>query len=192
LKGKESHPIRNGIIATVIGGALLSFWKPFKDLIVSLFRWLWGVLESIWVWLTSSHEVNGWLLIVLIVLAITTCVQLLILLYKKGQDEYLKNYKSDNLFGAKWHWNYSGKDITNLWCLCPSCNGELVYSEFTPNRYDYTHDGLEAKTEFICDNCGSTKCTLKGDKYYALASVEREIRRKIRNNEWDNKKSANK
>ncbi|PHS26534.1 MAG: hypothetical protein COA83_02325 [Methylophaga sp.] len=190
MKSKESHPIRNGIIATLVGGILLSFWKPFKDFMISLLSWFLSILESIWIWLTSSHEINGWLLITLIAISITACVQLIILLFKKEQDEYLTQYKSDNLFGAKWHWHYSGKDITNLWCLCPSCNGELVYSEFTPNRYDYTQDNLEAKTEFICENCGSTKCTLKGDKYYAVSSVEREIRRKIRNDEWGNKQNS--
>ncbi|MCK4841526.1 MAG: hypothetical protein KAT04_06545 [Methylococcales bacterium] len=186
MKDKESHSIRNGIIATVVGGILLSFWKPFKDIIVSVFSWSWGVIESIWLWLSSSHEIYGWLLLVLALMSIATCVQLLSLMFKKDQEGHLTLYKSDNLFGAKWHWQYNAGDISNLWCLCPSCNGELVYSDFIPNRYDYTHDNLEAKTDFICENCGATKCTLKGDKDYALSSVKREIRRKIRNNEWSN------
>lgn len=186
MKEKESHPIRNGIIATVVGGILLSFWQPFEDLISSVFLWFWGVFEFIWLWLSSSHEICGWLLLVLVVLSIATCIQLLIAVFSKDQEIHIKQYTSDNLFGAKWHWQYHSGEISNLWCLCPSCNGELVYSEFTPNRYDYTHDGLEAKTDFICENCGATKCTLKGDKDYALSSVKREIRRKIRNSEWGN------
>jgi len=65
-----------------------------------------------------------------------------------------------------------------------------VYSEFKPNPYDYTHDGLEAKTDFSCERCNIIKCSLKGVKNYALGIIEREIRRKIRNNEWQHQENS--
>ncbi len=185
MSNKESHPIRNGAIASVIGGIILSFWAPFREFLVTAASWVWALLISLWEWLSSSHEVYGWVIILLIVLAIPAFVELVSLVFKQKEPGVEDLYKSDHLFGANWQWYYVNGSITNLWCLCPSCKSELVYSEFTPNRYDYTHDGLEPKTDFICERCNTSKCTLKGDKRYALGTVEREIRRKIRSNEWE-------
>ena len=185
MSNKESHPIRNGAIASVIGGIILSFWTPFREFLVKAASWVWALLISLSEWLSSSHEVYGWVLILLVLLAIPALVGLASLISKKKRPGVDDLYKSDSLFGADWQWHYVNGSIANLWCLCPSCKSELVYSEFTPNRYDYTHDNLDPKTDFICERCNTNKCTLKGDKTYALGTVEREIRRKIRSNEWE-------
>jgi len=39
-KEKEAHPIRNGIIATVVGSALLSLWPAFRTAIAKFLFWL--------------------------------------------------------------------------------------------------------------------------------------------------------
>ena len=185
MSNKESYPIRNGAIASVIGGIILSFWAPFREVLVKVASWFWTLLVSLWEWLSSSHEVYGWVVTLLVLLAIPALVELVSLILKKKEPKVEDLYKSDYLFGADWQWQYVNGSITNLCGLCPSCKSELVYSEFIPNRYDYTHDGLESKTDFICERCNTSKCTFKGDKRYALGTVEREIRRKIRSNEWE-------
>ncbi|MEW8347810.1 MAG: hypothetical protein AB2687_05825 [Candidatus Thiodiazotropha taylori] len=190
MSNKESHPIRNGALASVIGGIILSFWAPFRDFLIKAALWFWGLLTSLWEWLSSPHDVYGWVLVLLAALSVPTLIELISLIVNKKEPDAEVLYKSDRLFEVDWHWHYLNGSIQNLWCLCPTCKNELVYSEFIPNRYDYTHDGLEQKTDFICERCNTTRCSLKGDKKYALGTVEREIRRKIRNNEWQNDQSC--
>jgi hypothetical protein len=184
LSNKESHPIRNGAIASVIGGIILTLWAPFRGVLVKTSSWCWELLISFLEWFSSSHEVYGWVVLLLIILSAPALIELISLILRKKEQGVEELYKSDNLFGAEWQWYYLNGSIKNLWCLCSSCKGELIYSEFTPNRYDYTHDGLEPKTDFSCERCNMTRCSLKGDKPHALGTVEREIRRKIRNDEW--------
>ena len=184
MNNNESHPIRNGAIASVIGGVALTFWEPFREFLSKAALWCWSILISTWEWMSSSHEIYGWVLVLLIALSVPALINFASLIARKKELGIEDIYKSDHLFGADWHWNYLNDAIKNLWCLCPNCKNELVYSEFIPNRYDFTHDGLEAKTEFICERCNAAICKLKGNKSYALSTVEREIRRKIRNGEW--------
>jgi len=190
LSNRESHPIRNGVIASVVGGILLSLWPPFRDLLLNVTSWVWNGIKALALWLSSIQDVYGWILLLLIILSIPTISKIASLLSPNKEASTEDLYKSDNLFGAIWQWSYSNGSIHNLWSLCPECKSELVYSEFMPNPYDYTHDGLEPKTEFSCERCNSTKCTLKGDKEYATGTVEREIRRKIRNSEWKNQQNS--
>lgn len=184
MSDKDSHPIRNGLVITVIGGILLSFWPPFKDFLITSLSWSWGVIKSIGFWLSGTHEFYGWLFLLLLLLSIPSMFGAALFVFKKKQPSLEEIYTSDFLFGASWHWSYLNGSIRNLWCLCTVCKNELIYSEFRPDRFKYRHDGLEAKTDFICERCNITCCTLKGDREYALGIVEREIRRKIRNNEW--------
>lgn len=190
MSKKDSHPIRNGIIATVIGGIILSFWEPFRDFIVKVLFLLWDVFTDIVSWLSSTHSIYGWAVVLLTIFAIPFLIELIRLIFSKKELGPEDLYKSDYLFGANWHWKYSDNSISTLWCLCPTCNNELVYSEFIPNSLDYTHDGLSAKTDFICERCNNTPCSIKGNQYDALEAVKREIRRKIRNNEWNNEKNS--
>ena len=190
MSRKESHPIRNGAIATIIGGIILSFWPSFRELLAKVALWFWSLLSSIWEWLLSSHKVNGWVLVLLVILSVLVLIKLASLIVRKKELGVEDLYKSDYLFGTEWHWSYSNGSIRNLWCLCPSCKSELVYSEFIPNKFDYSHDGLEPEVDFICERCNATRCSLRGDKNYALGTVEREIRRKIRNNEWQSNQNS--
>lgn len=186
MSNKESNPIRNGAVASVIGGIILSFWAPFREFLIKSALLFWGLLTSAWEWLSSSHEVYGWVLLLLTSLSAPVLIKLISLAARKNEPGIEDLYKSDRLFGADWHWHYLNGSIQNLWCLCPSCMNELVYSEFVPDRYNYAHNDLEERTDFLCERCDTIRCSLKGNKRYALGTVEREIRRKIRNNEWQN------
>lgn len=139
---QESHPIRNGIIATIIGGIVLSFWAPFRDVVESLFLWLWGLVVTAWYYLWEKHEIYGWLLVLFVVLSIPTVLGIVSRFKKTEEPTYLDLYKEDYLFGAVWHWSYgNGGAIGNLWCLCPQCKSELVYSEYVPNPYRFEERG---------------------------------------------------
>lgn len=143
-------------------------------------------MKSLWEWLLSPHEVYGWVLVLLVIFSIITLIRIIYLILHGNLSESEKLYKSDRLFGVDWSWRYGDGAIENLWCFCPHCNNELVFSEFEPNYFNVNHDGIEPETIFICDRCDINRCTLKGNKEYALGTVKREIQRKIRNNEWQN------
>ena len=119
MSNKESHQIRNGIITTVVGGILLTFWAPFRQLLINAFTWFWSLIKSFGVWLSSGQDVYGWVLLLLVALSIPTVIKLAILVIPKKGAGVEDLYKSDNLFGATWHWSYSSGSINNLWCLCP-------------------------------------------------------------------------
>ena len=182
---KESHPVRNSIIATVVGGVLLSFWPAFRSLILGILVWAWGVVVGAWNYLSSEHDVYGWIILILIGFAIPTAISLAMRLKGDGAPNHKSLYTKDSLFGANWHWDYYQDGIINLWCLCPVCESELVYDQFVPNRYRVEHDGMKAHTKFLCERCNATRVVLDGDKDYAKGTVEREIRRKIRTGEWN-------
>ncbi|MCG5526417.1 hypothetical protein LRB11_16040 [Ectothiorhodospira haloalkaliphila] len=190
MKDKNAHPIRNGIIATVIGGAILSFWPPFRDLLLQVVISAWSISVGVWNYLSSTHHVYGWLLLILLSLSVPTIIRVGRRLIPKQEPTHTELYTQDFLFGAKWRWGYVDGSIVNLWCLCPQCQSELVYAEHVPNPYRFKEMEEFPRTEFICERCRVPRATLEGKKSYALGTVEREIRRKIRTGEWKPEQSS--
>ena len=74
MKEKESHSIRNGIIATVVGGIILTFFPHLRDGIVKILYWVWGLFVGFWNYLSSEHSVYGWVIIFFVLLSIPTLV----------------------------------------------------------------------------------------------------------------------
>jgi hypothetical protein len=178
---KERHQIRNGVIATVVGGALLTLWPSFRDWFADLLAWLLALLEASLGWAASTHAVYGWVLVGSVLLAAPTVVSALIRLFSKTEAAHINGYTHDSLFGADWTWRYINEAIIGLWCLCPDCKSELVYSETLPPPFKV---GIEARTDFDCERCQVTRVSLAGRKDFAIGTVTREIRRKIRTGEW--------
>lgn len=173
----ESHPIRNGVIATVVGGLILAalsyVWAPARQALV----WLWGEIAAAWHVLVASYHVPGWLLLVLGLLAATFLV--------RAASNYLRSassmsphqsYTTDSMFGARWHWSWIDNHIARLWASCPVCQGELVYLN---TRDNYLMSVPHAR--FLCEHCQQVLVDISGGEYdYAMAAVEREIRRRLR------------
>lgn len=189
MKEKESHPIRNGIIATAVGGILLSFLPLLGHRIPKMLSCLWGLVVSCGNYLLSAHDVYGWVIIALGFLSLCTIVFVIGKLIQNAEPSYQKLYTEDYLFGAMWHWTYVNGSISNLCCLCPQCKSELVYGGFEPDPFNLDHDGKRPQTYFICEKCKVRIASLEGRKDYAIGRVEREIRRKIRTNEWKTKET---
>lgn len=184
MAAQESHPVRNGIIATVVGGVILAvlaeLWPPAKTALV----WLWGKLLAFLGLFSSSYPVPGWLIVLLGLLALVTVFRILAGLRSVAVSEALHaNYIEDILFGAKWRWSWASHQIHGLWCFCPSCDAELVYDDSSVNDI-YRRD--KPKTEFICEHCGHRTVGVVegGNKSYALSAVQREIRRRVRTGQY--------
>lgn len=188
MSSSESHSVRNGVIATVVGGIALAvlgeLWPPVKNGIA----WLWEKIEAFAGLFGESYSVPGWALTVVGVLALVTIIRFIVELRASPVSPAAShtNYVEDILFGAKWRWSWSGGDISNLWCFCPRCDAELVYNDSAAHNI-YSRE--EPHTLFICEHCNRNVMGRidGGDKEYALGAVRREIRRKIRTEQYASK-----
>lgn len=177
----DSHPVRTGVISTVVGtimvGLLAEVWPPIKTVLT----WCWAQLKVFFSLFSTDYAVPGWILALLGLLAFLTVLRWGATLRRQvpEDDEPHESYTSDYLYEAKWRWEWHGHDVQNLWCYCPSCDSELVYDDSS------CRDVLrlsEPRTEFICEHCGhKLVASIKGgNRSYALSAVQREIRRKLR------------
>ncbi|WP_434624640.1 hypothetical protein [Azospirillum sp. B2RO_4] len=184
MADKGSHEVRNGTIATVVGGIILAAvaWvsESVWNMAVDALRWLWSVVVAGYVWLGRDYAVPAWLLVTIAPLALAEVIRFGLKLRPKRGPTY-KDYTEDRLFGAVWRWQWAGENLSRLWAFCPSCDGELVYDDSTCHRLVYTDYDPPCATEFSCESCGGlVRAKFDGDKNSALGRVEREIRRRLR------------
>jgi len=183
MPDKESHTIRNSIIATVVGGLILSIIiSPSRKIILRLLVLIWSGVTWTWTALISYYSMPGWLVISIDILAFLGILNLYrVLTPRKEKDPKFKKYTEDFLYGAKWRWSWDADNyLSNLWCFCPRCDAQLVYDD-SSCRNIMSQD----KTTFFCENCQRVVASVDGgNKNYALAAAEREILRRIRTNEY--------
>lgn len=175
---EQSNSIRNGIIATVGGGiilaALAKVWPPAQVF------FLWGWEQVVWFGnlFVRSYAIKGWILIGLILIGLPTIIRLIGMVHKEAPHT---KYKNDQIFGSNWEWDWANNKVSNLWCLCPKCHSELIYDDSSCGLYSRD----PSRTDFICEHCNRTVASIPGgNKSYALSAVEREIRRRIRTDEY--------
>ena len=158
--------------------ALGELWPPAKK----VGGWL--LDQAAWVlsFFEDAYSVKGWVLAPLILFALVTVVRYLVGL-KAQHVPAFASYVEDHIFGAKWRWSWVAGEVSNLWCFCPRCDSELVYDDSSCNSFSST---APSKTDFICEHCHCEKVAtiLGGNKSYALSAVQREIRRRVRTNEY--------
>lgn len=186
MSEKDSHPLRNGVIATVVGGVILSAIPPVRDFVSKIFGWIWSVIVWIWEALVSSYSIPGWVLITVSLLAVIGVISIYIAVRPSKEPEY-KKYTEDFIYGVKWRWSWLGDKISRLRCYCPVCDADLVHDDSScKNRRSNVR-----KTDFICEHCGNQVIASidGGNMDYAVGAVEREIYRKIRTNEHASAKS---
>lgn len=178
----ESHSVRNGVIATVVGGIALAIlgelWPPVKAVMI----WLLEKFLAFVGLFGESYSVPGWALSVLGLLALITVIRAVVELRTNSAPQHA-GYVEDILYGVKWRWSWIGEEISNLWCFCPVCDAELVYDDSSA-RSIYSRD--EPRTLFSCEHCNRNVMGRidGGGKDYALGAVRREIRRKIRTEKY--------
>ncbi|MDC9565212.1 MULTISPECIES: hypothetical protein [unclassified Pseudoalteromonas] len=178
MSDSSAKTIRNGVIATVVGGVVLLIIPDSLHYLKQAAKWLW----SIFIWcrevITSSYSLPGWVLAILFTLAFIGSINIYIaLIQKKEAPEFIK-YTEDYINDAKWKWEWLDNQIVGLWCYCPSCDATLVYDDSSCRRSSFE----EKQTHFVCENCNhKIVSTVKGGDYlYAVSSAEREIHRRIR------------
>lgn len=179
MADKESHSIRNSIIASVIAGVILMIVPTLRSFITGAFAWVWSVLKSLVEALLASYSVQGWLLCVLGLLALIG----IILIFKSMpilKPEHC-SYVEDFLYEIRWRWDWANNVISDLWCFCPTCDATLIYDDSSCRNHL-----IEAnQTDFICERCKKVVSTIHGGNLnYATSAVEREIDRRVRTGEY--------
>jgi len=178
MANKEKHSVRNGIIATVVGGIILWLVEPLQQLFAKLLIKVWDSAQWLWDAFLSNYNIPGWLILIACLLALPTILKFFLQIFKDEEPHF--KYVNDYINNVNWEWKWIGGQISNLWCFCPSCEGRLVYEQFEVFEETYVN-----KTNFLCENCGhSTKTTILGTYPQAIGSIEREIERRIRTDEY--------
>jgi len=170
VDAKQEHPVRHGVIATVVGGlilALLSWFTPFLSWVGSLF-------SAVWAHVVSSISVPRWLFYPLVVVSLVCVIVGIVKLF--GKKDPRRQYTSDIFHGMNWRWYLDGNlHPHNLRCFCPEDSTRLVYS----------NDSLwERSATFHCETCGRRWGPIDGNQHDAIAMIERQIERKINTGEW--------
>lgn len=180
----DSHPIRTGVISTVVGAILLAGLAQLWSTVKVACAWLWMQAKWFVGLFAADYSTPGWILAVLGIVTLVTFIRLMARLARSSAASAPAHieYTTDFFHGAKWRWGWSGQNISHLWCFCPSCDSELVYDDSSCN------DILQReapRTDFICEHCNHTTIATVagGRKNYALSAIEREIRRKLRTGE---------
>ena len=153
-------------------------------IMIAVVWWFWAKLAVIliWLWTTlvlTSYPAPGWLLAVLLLLALVTIGRFLIGLRGPSRTAYA-TYVQDSFYGAVWRWSWRLNGIYNIRPFCPNCDTELVYDDSSCRSL--LRD--IPRTDFFCEICHSTIASIQGgDHGYAISAIWRQIDRKIRTGE---------
>ena len=140
-------------------------WQPLSVplllLIIALLPWLALVAWVLWASLSAGTDDTEKY----------TCDRI------DGWDIDPRIYKPEQIERTdqvEWRWSWGSDDsICGLYCVCPHCRNALDIQE--------KHPGLT--TTLRCDRCGTEKVYSLG-KIDLLAKIKKEIRRRIRADEW--------
>jgi len=174
----EQRPIRNATIATVVGAGIVAvlaeLWPPVK----AWLAWLWSQVKDLAALVVADYSTPGWVLFLLAALALITIVKFVRAAFQSSEAPAYQAYTTDQFYGAKWRWKWHDRSILNLWCFCPVCDGELVYDDSSCRELVRT----DPRTDLFCEHCNHERVASirGGNREYALAAVQREIRRKLR------------
>lgn len=83
-----------------------------------------------------------------------------------------ESYSTENSAGFKWRWHYSGGEPILLTAHCPSCDAELMASEFVPELWETG----SPETAFHCPVCPFNNKVVG----ITRANLERGVQAKIR------------
>ena len=96
MADKHSHPVRNGIIATVVGGLILSAIPSLRGFLGEMISRVWAGVIWVWAALVSNYSVPGWVLLITGLFALAGLVLLYVVLRPQNEPAD-RNYTEDML-----------------------------------------------------------------------------------------------
>ena len=96
MANKHPHLVRNGIIATVVGGLILAAILQPRGFLVKAMSWAWASVSWIWAALISYYSIPGWVFLIVGLFALIGLVRLCVVLWPQNEPAY-KSYTEDML-----------------------------------------------------------------------------------------------
>lgn len=178
-----SGKVKVSVLSAIILGALAYFWQNHAQ---KVWNWVTQVSYGIWTWFISEHAMVGWLMVLVLALAVIGLIVIIDSVWPKSESSNWRNYKEDEFFGVRWRWGYPGDSIDNIAAYCPSCDTQIVACQ---KLGGYSMRSPVEETEYYCDHCGR-KCHLfNGSHDDMLNKVHRQIAREIRTGAWTSRVS---
>ena len=179
--GKESHPVINNCLGTVLGGLVLAAILAFIPWVRNFFL---SLVKIIFQFLISSSQLPNYIIVLLSIISLLSIIAIFIKIekgFRKKDVTKVEGYTHDIILGLKWQWSriINKFPSSDLWCFCPECNNRLV----NVKNVDYQR-GI-VSTVFHCEHCGFISETLPGDLDNVKERISREIERKINTGEVD-------
>ena len=78
MANEHPHPVRNGIIVTVVGGLILSAILLSRGFLVKTMSWVWAGISWIWAALISHYPIPGWVFLIIGLFALVGLVRLFV------------------------------------------------------------------------------------------------------------------
>lgn len=168
-------------IGTVLGGAILALTTDIIGIIFQIISLISNGLIWMWIKLTSSYSMPGWIYLIVGCFTIYSLYRFLLSTKISTHEPEYYRYTEDSIHGAIWRWSWNNDKVSNLSCFCPVCDAQLVPIEAI------------SETQLICERCTTNRsgnpydpqwkvvATVNGgDRHYVSGAVEREILRRIR------------
>ena len=179
---KESHPVINACLGTVIGtliaAGIIAFIPLVRNFVFSLFVYIYQ-------YLISKSQLPNYVisLLSLSVLSIFLIISLVIKTINKIRNKdttSVNAYTEDMILDLKWRWSRIENKFPSddLWCFCPECDGRLVHEHV----YDH-YVGTQKGTVFHCNHCGFASKELPGNYEDIKKRISIEVERKINTGE---------
>jgi hypothetical protein len=172
----EKHSIRNGIISTVVGGAVLAALCYFAP---SIWETVKKVSAGGWGWLAAlaTFELPIWAVVAMTLILYGMYRLIIVLNSSKPAEPSWRDYTSDVFFSIRWRWEYTlyQPKVVHLHAICPVDCTPLVFNDM---------GGFGRETSFACETCGQTFGPIHGSHEYIKGSVERRISGKVTSGSW--------
>lgn len=179
MSKQEGHPIRNGTIAAVLAGLILSVIPHTRRIAVAVLGAIWSAVSSffvyLWQYLTSKVDLPWFLVWLLIFAAVPTVWRSIARFLPREKGPQKTDYQSDLFFGVSWTWDYGwGDSPTNISPFCPVCATRLVYMI----------DRFDGPTNLHCETCNKNIREMQGKPEFIEGTIARQIERKLNSGEW--------
>jgi uncharacterized protein YbaR (Trm112 family) len=171
-----------GTILAVISAIITIIIEPSRNFLIVFKERVWNIIKiffsTIWKYLTTTHNINGFLIILSGLVWLFFIYTFLLLIKNILIGKTYEDYTEDTFHGINWRWYWKDGKIINLWCYCPICELEMSYiedKEYYNNGFNYKYN-----VTFTCEHCNREYTIIEHKLNYLLGVIEREIRRKIR------------
>jgi predicted RNA-binding Zn-ribbon protein involved in translation (DUF1610 family) len=169
---------KDPVWSKVIAGIILILIGTIATDALNLWPEIQWFLKLIWSSFTSSTSIPNWLFILMAIPCLLVFGAVFFWLKEKSnQGSCASGYVKDNFAGLTWGWSYLGQHITNLHCLCPECQYQIIPKQM----HNYQAGGYIY--EYSCEECGY-KVQPVSDNNGLEQKIKLKIQKKLRTGEW--------